>query len=167
MTYTLYDGTIVVLRDILKSLSHILHKAEKSHDAATLLAARLHPDMYALPDQIRLATQYSENSVARLSGREAVTFEEPLTSFEGFYERIEKVMKTLEGAEKEVVNRCGEESGLTRLSPQYEVMMSGATYVHTIALPNVYFHLGTAYGILRKEGVPLGKFDYYNGFIPQ
>jgi hypothetical protein len=45
--------------------------------------------------------------------------------------------------------------------------MSGATYAHNISLPNIFFHVATAYGILRKEGVPLGKREYYVGFFPE
>lgn len=53
------------------------------------------------------------------------------------------------------------------MGPGKTVQMSAAMYAHSIVLPNIYFHLTTAYGIMRKEGVPLGKRDYYVGFIPQ
>ncbi|KAI9926599.1 hypothetical protein ASPWEDRAFT_45294 [Aspergillus wentii DTO 134E9] len=167
MTHTFYDGTIVVLQGILGSLSHILHLAEQQHPAASsLLEARLHADMYPLPDQIRLATQFSENLVARLTGREPVTFDGNPTSFAQFYERIDTVLKSLNEADKDVVNQRGDVVEVTKMGPGMEAPISGAAYAHTIVLPNVYFHLTTAYGILRKEGVPLGKRDYYVGFFP-
>jgi hypothetical protein len=77
MAYTLYDGTIAVVQGILNTLSHILHQAEQQPglDASTLLEARLHDDMLPLADQIRIATEYSEKLVAKLSGKEPVTFE--------------------------------------------------------------------------------------------
>lgn len=71
----------------------------------------------------------------------------------------------LEEAEKEVVNEKGEEVKGTPTGPGVSVNMSGAVWAHSILLPNVYFHLGTAYGILRKEGVVLSKLDYYQGFF--
>ena len=164
---TLYDGTIVVVQGILNSLSHILHEAEQRPDASTLLEARLYEDMYPLTDQVRLVTQFSENLVARLTDRESVTFERNLTTFAKFYERIETVLKEFDKADKNVVNEQGDKVGLTKMGPEKSAEMSGATYAHTIALPNIYFHLVAAYGILRKEGVPLGKRDYYAGFFPQ
>lgn len=123
--------------------------------------------MYILPDQIRLATQFSENLVARLSGREPMTFEQDLTTFDRFYERIETVLKVLKNADKDVINQHGDMIEVTTLGPGISVELSGATRANNTAIPNIYFHLTTAYGILRKEGVPLGKRDYYVGFFPQ
>ncbi|KAJ9303071.1 hypothetical protein DTO271G3_445 [Paecilomyces variotii] len=167
MGYTLYDGTIVVLQGILNSLSHILHQAEQRPDASSLLEARLHEDMYPLTDQIRLATQFSENVAARLTDWEPVIFEGKPATFAQCYQRIETVLKVLNEADKNVVNQHGDIVATTKLGPERTVEMSGATYAHIVALPNVFFHLITAYGILRKEGVPLGKRDYYTGFFPQ
>jgi len=167
MSFTLYDGTIVPLKSLLTTLSHILHQAEKLPNADTLLEARLRDDMYPLPDQVRLATQFSEAVVARLTGREPVMFENDLTSFERFYERIDSVLQSINGADKEVVNSRGDVAAPTFLGPGKTVDMSASVFVHSIALPNIYFHVVTAYGILRKEGVPLGKGDYYLGFFPQ
>jgi hypothetical protein len=167
MSYTLYDGTIVVAQSLPKPISHVLHKAEQRPDSSTLLEARIYEDMYPLSDQVRLATQFSENLVARLTGREPVTFENNLTTFATVYERIETTLKVLNDADKDVVNEHTDVLAATRLGPETTVQMSGAMYAHSIVLPNIYFHLTTAYGILRKEGVPLGKRDYYAGFFPQ
>ncbi|TVY92499.1 hypothetical protein LAWI1_G002218 [Lachnellula willkommii] len=167
MSYTFYDGTIAVVQSVINSLSHILHLAEQRPNASTLLAARLHDDMYPLADQVRIATQFSENLVARLTGREPVAFQGNPATFAECYERIETVRKRLGGADKNVVNQHGDIVGATQIGPEKTVGMSGAAYARSVALPNIYFHLATAYGILRKEGVPLGKRDYYVGFFPQ
>ncbi|KAH8698313.1 hypothetical protein BGW36DRAFT_375864 [Talaromyces proteolyticus] len=167
MGHTFYDGTIVVVRAILNSLSHILHQAELQPNSSTLLQARLYEDMYPLTDQVRLATQFSENLVARVTGREPVTFPGSPTSFAQFYERIDTVLKALDEADKDTVNQQADILGPTKLGPDKTAEMNAATYAHLIALPNIYFHLSTAYGILRKEGVSLGKLDYYAGFVPQ
>lgn len=167
MGNTLYDGTILVVQGILNSLSHILHQAEQRPDASTLLEARLYEDMYPLTDQVRLVTQHSENLVARLTGRDPVTFEGSPTTFAKCYERIETVLKEVTKADKNIVNQQGDIVGTSKIGPEKTVEVSGAKYAHSIVLPNVFFHLTTAYGILRKEGVPLGKRDYFNGFIPQ
>ncbi|KAJ6185715.1 hypothetical protein N7519_007016 [Penicillium mononematosum] len=164
MVHTFYDGTIVVAQHILCSLSHFLQQAEQRPNATDLLDARLCEDMYPVTDQVRLATQFSENLVARLTGREPVITEGKPTTYAECYERIEKVLKALKEADKELVNQHPDKLKFTQLGPDHAAEISGATYAHTIALPNIYFHLTTAYGILRKEGVPLGKRDYYVGF---
>ena len=115
MSYTLYDGTIVVAQSLLKTLSHILRQAEQHPDSSTLLEARIYEDMYPLADQVRLATQFSENLVARLTGREPVTFEGNLTTFAKCYERIEMVLKVLNEADKNVVNQHGDIVGTTEM----------------------------------------------------
>ncbi|KAJ5677227.1 uncharacterized protein N7477_002860 [Penicillium maclennaniae] len=166
MAHTLYDGTIVVDKAILSTLSHILHKAEERPNASALLQARLIDDMYPLTDQVRVTTQFSEFLVARLTGREPVTFEGSPKTFAECYERIDTVLKSLNEADKDVVNQRGDVCELTQLGPTRKAEMSGAAYAHTVALPNIYFHVTTAYGILRKEGVPLGKLDFYTGYFP-
>jgi hypothetical protein len=167
MGNTLYDGTIMACQGILKTLTHILHQAEQHPNASTLLEARLYEDMYPIPDQVRLATQFSENIAARLTGREPVVFEGSPTTFAKCHERIETVLKTLNEADKDVVNQNGDVLTPTQMGPGKMLDLSGATYAHSIALPNIYFHVTTAYGILRKEGVRLGKSDYYVGMLPQ
>lgn len=77
------------------------------------------------------------------------------------------MLKAVNDADKDVVNQHGDIVKTTWMGPEKAVEMSAATYAHKIALPNIYFHLTTAYGILRKEGVPLGKGDYYVGFPPR
>ncbi|KAJ5109074.1 hypothetical protein N7456_005749 [Penicillium angulare] len=165
MPHTFYDGTIPVVQNLLKTLSHILHQAEQRPDANNLLTARLHEDMYPLTDQIRIIVQYSENLVARLVGREPLKFEGSPMTFAEFYERIEAVLKSATEADKDVVNQHADVLSPTAVGPNVMVDMSGSAYAHTVVLPNVYFHVATAYGILRKEGVPIGKRDYYVGFF--
>lgn len=167
MGHTLYDSTIVVLQGILNTLTHILQKAEQQPNADHLLTnARLYADMYPITDQVRLATQFSENVVAKLVGREPVTLDRDLGSYAKCYARIETVLKSIKEADKDVVNQHADVVSPTPMGPATMVNLSASVYVHTIALPNIYFHLTTAYGILRKEGVPLGKMDYYAGFAP-
>ncbi|KAE8383491.1 hypothetical protein BDV26DRAFT_251046 [Aspergillus bertholletiae] len=166
MSHTFYDATIVVVQSILRTLSHILHQAEQRPDANALLTARLHDDMYPLTDQIRITTQFSANLVARLTGQEPVTFEGSPTTYAQSYERIEAVQKALTEADRDVVNQHANVVATTKMGPEREMDMSAAAYAHSVALPNIYFHLTTAYGILRKEGVPLGKRDYFVGFFP-
>lgn len=165
MAHTFYDGTIAVVQNLLNTLSHILRQAEQRPDASNLLTARLHEDMYPLTDQIRIVAQFSENLVARLTGREPVKFEGSPMTFPEFHERIETVLNAAIEADKDVVNQHADVLSPTQVGSNVVIDMSGAAYAHTVTLPNIYFHVTTAYGILRKEGVPIGKRDYYVGFF--
>jgi hypothetical protein len=167
MGYTLYDGTLVVVQSLLTTLSHVLHQAEERPDSSTLLEARLFEDMLPLADQVRISTQYSENMVSKLTGVEAVVFDGDFATFAKCYARIEAVLKKVNEADKDIVNQHGDLLVTTPLGPGKTVELSAATYANLIAFPNIYFHITTAYGILRKEGVPLGKRDFYTGLHPQ
>lgn len=165
MVYSLYDGTIVMAQSALTSLAHILHQAEQSPNAADLLTARLHDDMKPLTFQVHIATQVTEKMLARLTGREPVVYDENLTSFPDLHERLQTAIKALGEADKDTVNRRGEEVEATALAPGTVLPMSGAAFANATAIPNIFFHLTTAYAILRKEGVPLGKRDYIMSFV--
>jgi hypothetical protein len=119
-----------------------------------------------LADQVRLVTQFAENLAARLSGRAVVPLPGNPTSFPECQQRMQTVLHTLTEVDRDAVNAHGDVLGPTPMGPETSVEMSAATYAHRVALPNIYFHLTTAYGILRKEGVQLGKRDYYAGFFP-
>lgn len=166
MVATFYDGVILPLQGILGTLTHLLKQAEQHPNAEHLTNTRLHEDMYPVTDQVRLAIQFSENIVGKVTGREAVTLDPDLASYAKCYERIETVLKSLGEADRDVVNGQADVVSSASLGPGGTIDVTAAIYAHTLALPNVYFYLVTAYGILRKEGLPLKKWDYYNGFVP-
>lgn len=162
-----YDSTIAITQGILTTLTHILTKAEQEHpNPSSLLDARLHPDMYPLTDQVRCLTQFSEYLSARLTDREATQLGSKPNTFAECHARIEGVLQTLRGADRDLVNAQGEAVKPTSRGPLGDVDMSGAVYAHAVVLPNIYFHLATVYGILRAQGVRVGKMDYYQGFVP-
>ncbi|GKZ32765.1 hypothetical protein AbraIFM66950_002384 [Aspergillus brasiliensis] len=177
-TSTLYDTTFPILTSILKTLLHLLRTAEGTHanPSSLLLNSRLHPTMYPLTDQIRLATSFSVRLIARLTNHpEADTLPTTLLpegnpqSFAECYARIDKVLELLRDADndptkKEEVNRNAETVKPAPMGPGVEVDVTNALYAHTMVLPNIYFHLNTAYGIIRMEGVEIGKKDLYVGF---
>ncbi|KAL4796467.1 hypothetical protein BDV19DRAFT_81954 [Aspergillus venezuelensis] len=167
---TTHDTTIKPTLAILSTLHHILQKAESSHpDPNALLSSRLHETMYALPDQIRCLTQFTEYLAARLSDREPTTLFSGAApgSWSEIYERIQTAQDILDATDKDVVNEQGAILKATSRGPAAPVVdMSGAAYASVIVLPNIYFHLVTVYGILRGQGVELGKMDYYQGFFP-
>lgn len=171
MSATFYDGTIVVVQSILGTLTHILNKAEQHFGDASkitsLLEARLYQDMYPLRDQVRLGSQFAENLAARLTAREPETFQGELATLAQCYERIEKAQTHLKEADKNTVIEQENAVAPANFGPGMTLDINGSAFAHSMVIPNIYFHLNIAYAILRKEGVPLGKKDYYAGFSPK
>ena len=168
MAMSMYKASIPVFQHMLKNLSHILDKGEKhaqdrKFDAANLTAYRLAPDMLPFTRQIQIACDAAKNGVARISGVEAPKFEDSEQTFTELKARIQKTLdylakvpaSALDGTEdKEITFPIGREATRT---------MKAQDYLLTWALPNFFFHITTAYAILRHNGVDLGKADYLAG----
>lgn len=164
MAFTLFDATIVEAKIILKTLDELLTKAEKQPNSQHLPQARLCDDMNPLSFQVHAATRFSELVLARLSGRDAIEYEDNLVSFHDMHARIAEVLKSLEQADKDTINHHGEQVAPTPLPSAGTMDITGKAFAMGAAIPNINFHLVAAYTILRKEGVPLGKKDYAMGF---
>jgi hypothetical protein len=148
----------------LSILSDYLDKAaaQAAQDGtgpAALLDARLAPDMLPLSGQVQMASGKAKNGLARLTGVTAPVFEDTETSFEELKARIDRTTAFIEAippgafvgaADREIELRFG---GATR-------RMDGQAYLTKFLLPDFYFHLATAHGILRHNGLGIGKADY-------
>ena len=161
MSYDIYDASIPPLIHMLGSLKAILAKGE-AHGGIDPAEARLAPDMLPLKAQVFIATDGAKGCGARLAGIDIPKYEDIEVTFGELQARVAKTiefLKTLDrkdfaGAEiKEVVLKF----------PSRTFEFNGANYVGQFVLPNVYFHIATAYGILRNAGVALGKSDYLGG----
>jgi hypothetical protein len=149
---------------MLKNLSAILTKAEnhakaKDIDPATLLNARLAPDMFPLTRQVQIATDHAKGAVARLTGHQVEAIEDTEVTFADLQARIKRVLAIVEGYKPEEYDGA-EAREITIKIPNSELKFSGLDYVNQWALPNFYFHVTTAYAILRANGVELGKRDF-------
>lgn len=164
MTISMYQASVPTLIRMLNNLSAILeksaaHAAARKIDPAVLTNSRLYPDMLPLARQIHIATDQAKGCGARLAGIEAPVFEDKETTFPELIARIEKTIAFLrelkpaqiDGSEKKTITLQVRGSTLT---------FEGMTYLLSFALPNFYFHVTTAYDILRHCGVELGKRDY-------
>ncbi|KAK2608809.1 hypothetical protein QQS21_002666 [Conoideocrella luteorostrata] len=165
MAFTLYDATIVEAKTALISLDHIISQAEQHPNAGSFLQARLYEDMKPLTFQIHTATRFAELVLARLLMREAIEYKDDLVSYADMHGRIAKVMEALGQADKDAVNKHGEEVASTNLPSVGPMDLTGKAFAMGAAIPNINFHVSIAYAILRKEGVPLGKRDYIMGFV--
>lgn len=163
-TTSMYSTSVPVCTRTLTNLTHILEKAAahaeaKKIDPAVLLNSRLYPDMLPLVRQIHIATDIARGGCARLAGVEMPSYADDETTIPQLLERVRKTIAFLEtltpaqidGSEDKTV------SWQTRSSSR---SMQGQAYLLTHVLPNVFFHVTTAYGILRHNGLEIGKQDF-------
>lgn len=165
---SLYASTLPQFTKTLRNLETWLDKAQahataKSFDASVLLSARLAPDQYPLTRQIQIACDEAKNTAARLAGREAPKHPDTESSFDELRARIKTVRAYLEGFRPEDLQ--GAEERAITLSFLPGMTIRGEDYVIQLSLPNFYFHVTTAYAILRHNGVDLGKRDFI-GSLP-
>jgi len=167
MRVLMHALSVEVFSHTLGNLALILEKAganaaQRKFDTGVLLGARLAPDMLPLTRQVQIASDIAKNSVARLAGQEPPRFEDNESSIEQLRARIARTIdflkspptRALEGSETRTVKVPLEERTLE---------FTGVDFLQRWAIPNVFFHVVTAYDILRHKGVDLGKRDYLNG----
>jgi uncharacterized protein len=163
----MYDITVPPLTRALNNLSHILKKGEEYADAkkieyAVLLNARLFPDMYPLISQVQIATDMGKGAVARLADLEVPKYEDNETTFADLQVRIAKTLAFIESVKSEQMQGA-ETRDVKILVRNMPMEFKGLDYLLKWVNPNVYFHVTTAYNILRHNGVELGKTDYLRG----
>ena len=162
MATELYDLTVPVFTRALKALSGLLDKAVAhagEAGAEALLANRLAPDMHPLSKQVQIACDGAKLCVARLSGAEAPVNEDVETTIAELKARIAATLEWIGSVPREAIDGQ-EERDVVLKFPGGEWAFKGQAYVVGFALPNFFFHVTTAYGLLRQAGVPLGKRDF-------
>jgi len=150
---------------MLRSLAKIFDKAAqharaKSIDGAVLANARLAPDMFPLIRQVQIACDTAKNGTARLMGKEAPKFEDNEQTLDDLKARIVKTIEYLEKADRAALAGAEEREIRIPLPQDRMLEMKGLEYLRDWTLPHFYFHVVTAYDILRMRGVPIGKRDY-------
>ena len=170
MTLSLYDISVPALVRGLQNLSRQIDKAvafarESGVDADDFVQARLAPDMLTFAGQVQRASDTAKFGAARLSGGQSPSFPDDETTFEQLQARIAATVDYLQGVPAGAI--AGQEAREIRFTAgKSELQFSGADYVRAFLLPNFYFHLTIAYGLLRHKGVPLGKLDFLRGAQP-
>jgi hypothetical protein len=164
MAATLYTFTIPLLTRGLAVMSGYMNKAAahaKAHqlDPATLLGARLAPDMFPFSGQVQRACDKAKNGVARLTGVAAPVHQDTETTFQELQLRIAKTLTFLNAATPAQFEGAEERMVEFRF-PGLTSAISGQVYLTQFLLPDFFFHIATAHGILRNEGLQIGKVDY-------
>jgi hypothetical protein len=150
---------------MLRSLAKIFDKAAqhakaKSFDGAVLANARLAPDMFPLTRQVQIACDMAKNGTARLMGKEPPKFEDNEQTLDQLKSRIERTIEYLEKADRAALQGA-EDREISIPFPDGRVLeMKGLPFLRDWTLPHFYFHVVTAYDILRHNGVEIGKLDY-------
>ncbi len=165
MTISMYQASVPVYSERLRGLALVLAKGEananeRKIDPQVFLSARLAPDMLDLTRQVQIATDHAKRCTARLAGREAPAFDDNESSFSELQARIARTSEYLKGFAPADVDGS-EERKIELKVGQRELAFTGMQYLLHFAMPNFYFHVTTAYDILRHNGVPLGKPNFF------
>ena len=164
MSISMYDACAPRFASMLRNLDAILgkaqaHAAAKKIDPAVLMSARLFPDMLPFVKQVQIATDHAKGAVARLAGVEVPRFEDTEQNFDELRARLAKTIAFVESFSAEQIDGS-EDREITLRAGGKDLVFKGMPYLIGYAIPNFYFHLVTAYNILRHNGVEIGKGDY-------
>ncbi len=165
MTISMYTTSIPVFKQMLTSLKAILAKVEaqatvKKIDHTVLLQARLFPDMFPFVRQVQIAADFAKGVSARLAGVEVPSYEDNEQSFADLEARVTKTLVFIESLTPAQVEGSEEREIITQAGTPKEKKFTGQSYLLTYGLPHFFFHVTTAYSILRHNGFEIGKRDY-------
>ena len=169
MSLSMYTASIPVFQHMLRNLSHLLekgeqHAASRKFDPVALTTFRLAPDMLPFTRQVLIACDAAKNGVARISGVEAPKFEDKEATFVELRERVQKTLAYLETVPAGAMDGTEDKEITFPVGPNTRTM-KGQAYLTTWVMPNFFFHVTTAYAILRHNGVEIGKRDFL-GQVP-
>jgi hypothetical protein len=165
MTISLYAASVPVYKQMLTSLSDVLKKAEahgtaKNIDPSVFFQLRLYPDMLPLIRQVQVACDFARSASARLSNKEIPKVEDNQQSFADLQTLIAGALAFIDTATPEQIDGQESREIITRPGTPQERKFTGQSYLLTYALPQFFFHVTTAYAILRHNGVEIGKKDF-------
>lgn len=168
MTISMYSASVPVFKNMLGNLSLFLDKAQaladaRKFDPQVLVDYRLAPDMLPFRKQVQIACDACKNGLARLAGVEAPKFEDNEVTLAELKERIRKTLVFLDSVPRSKVDGCDDKDITFPAGRDITRTLKGEAYLLNVALPNLFFHVTTAYAILRHNGVDLGKGDYLTG----
>lgn len=169
MTTYMYKTSIPVFKQLLNSLSAILTKAEafateRKFEPTVLLDARLFPDMFPLIRQVQVATDFAKSVSARLAGVEVPVYDNNEQTFADLQARIGKTLSFIEGVTPAQFEGSEMREIVLRSGTPKEKKMAGHIYLFNYGLPQFFFHVTTAYAILRHNGLEVGKGDFMGAY---
>jgi hypothetical protein len=169
MTISMYAASVPVFKQMLNSLKDILSKAEahateKKIEPNALLQARLFPDMLPLTRQVQIATDFAKGVSARLAGVDVPAYEDTEQSFADLQARIAKTLAFIDALTPGQIDGSEQREVVLRAGTPKEQKFVGQSYLLHYGLPQFFFHVTTAYSILRHNGIEIGKRDFMGSY---
>ena len=164
------SNAVSVLPKLLGNLEHILRKGEanakeRGIDMDVFLNARLAPDMHPLYKQVLMVCDMAKMAPYRIAGLTPPKYDDSERTLEELYGLIAKAKADVTAVTAEQLDGRENETFTIKLGPRGDTEFTGSVYLSAFTIPNLYFHITTAYNILRNNGVPLGKFDFFGGSL--
>ncbi|CAK7275060.1 hypothetical protein SEPCBS57363_006484 [Sporothrix epigloea] len=169
---TLYEVSITTFDKGLTTLKHILEKAKEyattqGTDPNTYVNASLCDDMKGLAFQVQVASNTVKKSVWRLTGTDVESWADDETTLEQLIERTQRTIDLVQTVDEALITGKDDNIVELQMGKNGSRNLAAKAYVLNYALPNFFFHVQTAYAILRAQKVPLGKSDYLGGFFKE
>ncbi len=163
MTFAIHQAAAPVFTRALNNLSAMIDKALAAGvSEATLLEARLAPDMHPFPRQIQMASDSAKGAVARLAGVEPPAMPDTETTIAELKARIAATVAYVNSIDAAALDGAEDREVVLKF-PGAEMKFTGADFLTGFALPNFFFHITIAYALLRANGAPIGKIDFLGG----
>ena len=164
------SNAVSALPKLLGNLEHILRKAEanaeeRGIDMDVFLNARLAPDMHPLYKQVLMVCDLAKMAPYRIAGLTPPTYDDSERTLDELYGLIAKAKTDVTAVTPEQLDGREGIEFMVKMGPRGEMPFTGIVYLSSFTLPNLHFHITTAYNILRHNGVPLSKFDFFGGSI--
>ncbi len=168
MALSMHTASVPIFLAMLGNLSKwldkaALHAAAKGFDPDTLMSVRLAPDMLPFGRQVQIACDAAKFGVSRLAGGDAPSFDDSEKSLAALKERIAATVSYLQSVPPQALDGSEDKPVTVPIRGRDPLQFKGEQYLKHFALPNFFFHVTTAYALLRHNGVDLGKRDYLGG----
>lgn len=169
MTDIMYTSSIPVFKQMLGGLAAILakaeaHAAEKNIEPAALTQARLFPDMFPLSRQVQIACDFARGVSARLAGAEVPKYDDKEQTFAELRDLIARTLGFIDGFTPAQLDGSAQGEIVIRPGTPKERRFDGQSYLLSYGLPQFFFHVTTAYALLRHNGIEIGKRDYMGSY---
>ena len=169
MTITMYAASVPVFQQMLGALGNVLAKAEahateKKIDPNAFLQSRLFPDMFMFTRQVQIACDFAKGVSARLAGADVPVYEDKEQTFDELRALVAKTVAFIGSLDESRFEGSEDREIVTRPGTPRERTFKGQAYLLTYGLPQFFFHVTTAYALLRHNGVEVGKKDYMGAF---
>lgn len=167
MSFSIYDASAPVFTAAMTDIQAWLDKAlAEGKTEASLLEAKLADDMRPFPAQIQMASDSAKNAIARLTGVEAPSMPDTEASFAELKDRCARTVAFIESVQRSAFDGAEDRTVELKFPNGLGYRFDGRGYLTGFAIPNFFFHVTTAYAILRNQGVALGKPDFLQHLGP-